>query len=137
MEEKKYFYKNNFQDEAIVKIEENRLNNLLESKKIRKTNMGLDGTYFSLDEHNLFKRIDRYKWKYFYFPVILFGLMTIFNLSEIILNINFFIIRLESEDYDNWTRIVTLMSNMIYISLIQIMASLTIPKFEIRTIIYY
>ena len=137
MQEKKNFYINNYEDESMVKIEEKRLNVLLKSKKVRKANMEIDGIYYSLDNHNLFKRIDRYNWKYFYFPVVLFGLMTLFNFSEIILNIVFFITRIQSEDYDNWTRIVTLMSNMIYISLVQIMASFTIPKFEVRTIIYY
>ena len=130
MEEKGNFYRINNIDNSIFEIEKKRFNNFIRLKTYK-----LEELYYILDSHNIFKRIDRYYLiKRF---IALFSIMSLFNISEIILSISFLFVQKESENYDTYQRIMTLFSNMIYILLIQLMSYFTVSKTDINTYIYY
>lgn len=130
MEEKGNFYRINNIDNSIFEIEKKRFNNFIRLKTYK-----LEELYYSLDSHNIFKRIDRYYLRKRF--IALFSIMSLFNISEIILSISFLFVQKESENYDTYQRIMTLFSNMIYILLIQLMSYFTVSKTDINTYIYY
>ena len=113
MEEKGNFYRINNIDNSIFETEKKRFNNFIRLKTYK-----LEELYYSLDSHNIFKRIDRYYLRKRF--IALFSIMSLFNISEIILSISFLFVQKESENYDTYQRIMTLFSNMIYILLIQL-----------------
>ena len=130
MEEKGNFYRINNIDNSIFEIEKKRFNNFIRLKTYK-----LEELYYSLDSHNIFKRIDRYYLRKRF--IALFSIMSLFNISEIILSISFLFVQKESENYYTYQRIMTLFSNMIYILLIQLMSYFTVSKTDINTYIYY
>lgn len=130
MEEKGNFYRINNIDNSIFEIEKKRFNNFIRLKTYK-----LEELYYSLDSHNIFKRLDRYYLRKRF--IALFSIMSLFNISEIILSISFLFVQKESENYDTYQRIMTLFSNMIYILLIQLMSYFTVSKTDINTYIYY
>lgn len=130
MEEKGNFYRINNIDNSIFETEKKRFNNFIRLKTYK-----LEELYYSLDSHNIFKRIDRYYLRKRF--IALFSIMSLFNISEIILSISFLFVQKESENYDTYQRIMTLFSNMIYILLIQLMSYFTVSKTDINTYIYY
>ena len=131
MEEKQNFYEKNNVGEPLLEMEENKL------KNIKKTKLNLKGLYYSLDNHNIFKRVDRYKSMYI-FKIILFLYLVGFNSFEIIFNIVlFYSAQKHSNDYTKGERILTLIFNMMNIIVIQILASITVLKLKINILIYY
>ena len=130
MEEKGNFYRINNIDNSIFEIEKKKFKNFIRLKTYK-----LEELYYSLDSHNIFKRIDRYYLRKRF--IALFSIMSLFNISEIILSISFLFVQKESENYDTYQRIMTLFSNMIYILLIQLMSYFTVSKTDINTYIYY
>ena len=92
--------------------------------------------YYSLDNHNIFKRVDRYHYKKTLLGFFIF--LFAYNLFEILFNIIlFFFIRKQSKEYNDFERKATLFINMVHIIIIQILATLTIVKRKIKTYIYY
>ena len=131
MEEKQNFYDKNKGSAPLLDIEEIKL------KNIKKAKLNVEGLYYSLDNHNIFKRVDRYKSLYI-LKIFLFFYLVAFNSFEIIFNIVlFFFSRKPSTDYTKGERIVTLVFNMANIIVIQILASITVLKLKINTSIYY
>ena len=126
---KENFYKINKQDESIVEVEKIRLKNIL------KSDLNLKGIYYSLDDHNIFKRIDRYHHRILL--LIIFCLLSGLNLFEIGFNIYFFIDKRNSDQFDKKLRIATIFPNIIYIFLIQILATFLVVKRKVETLIYY
>lgn len=133
LDERAYFYKYNYRNKnsiSIVNLEKTRLKNLSKSKSY-----DLNQLYYSLDGHNIFKRLDRYYLRKT--NTIFFLLLTIYNISEIGLNISFFMSGKHSNEYKPAERIVTVFSNMTNMILTQIISYLTISKLDIKTYIFY
>jgi len=127
--EKENFYKINNQDESIINIEKIHLKSIIES------DLNLTKIYYNLDNHNLFKRIDRYHYR-----KTLLGIFTILsglNIFEIGFNIYFFFDKKNSDYYSKEQRIATIFPNIFYIITIQCLATLVIVKRKIETLIYY
>ena len=128
LEEKKDFYiKLNGSNPP--ELEEIRLNQIIKRYH-------LEGIYYSLDNHNIFKRHDRYYYKKTLMAS--FAFLCAYNISEIILNIVIlFVYDKSSANYEYYQRILPLMLNMIHIIVIQFLASITVVKLKIKTYIYY
>lgn len=108
----------------------------MKSFNLKKAKFDLEGLYYSLDGHNIFKRVYRYYNKKLIFPFFIYA--TFFNLFEIIFNIILLVaIRRQSNDYDSFQRGLTLALNMIYILFIHFLATFTVVKLKIQTYIYY
>ena len=127
--QKENFYKINKQDESIVEVEKIHLKNILKSE------LNLKRIYYNLDDHNLFKRIDRYSRRIRL--LIFFSLLTALNLFEIIFNIYFFINKKNSDQFNKELRIATIFPNIFYIFLIQLLATFLVVKRKVETLIYY
>lgn len=130
MQEKKNYYEANDAGESLVEIEEMKTLNL------KKAKFDMEGLYYSLDGHNIFKRVYRYYNLKLIFPFFIYA--TFFNAFEIIFNIILLVaIRKESNKYDPSQRAITLIFNMIYLLFIHFLATFTIVKLKIQTYIYY
>ena len=127
--QKENFYKINKQDESIVEVEKIRLKNIL------KSGLNLESIYYNLDDHNLFKRIDRYYHNRIL--LITFSMLSALNLFEIVFNIYFFIDKKNSDQFNKELRIATIFPNIIYIFLIQFLATFLVVKKKVETSIYY
>lgn len=103
--------------------------------KILKRNIILENFYFSLDGHNFFKRKDRYKRKVFL--IICFGYLSFFNLFEIIVGMIRLSQKKNSADFDNTSRVGTLILNMVNIIFILLLTTYTVVKLRVLTVIYY
>ena len=126
-EEKNDFY---------LKINKNRPPDL-EEKKIKYISSiyQLEGLYYSLDNHNIFKRSDRYKHKIIL--AIIFGLLVLFNLFEIIFNIVMLTNKRKSEDFSDNQRFLTSLISLSNILIILILSTLTTTKLKIRSTVFY
>jgi hypothetical protein len=109
----------------------------IEEKKIEEMNELIPKRlYYSLDNHNIFKRHDRYYYKKTLMAS--FAFLCAYNISEIILNIVILLVYDKSSaNYEYYQRILPLMLNMIHIIVIQFLASITVVKLKIKTYIYY
>lgn len=126
-EEKKYFYlKQN--NHRVPELEEMRI------KSITKT-YHLDGIYYDLDNHNIFKRTDRYRFKKFL--IIIFTILVCFNLFEIIFNIVGLIHKKKSESYTEVERMITSIISLINILVTLVLSSFTVIKMKIKSSIFY
>lgn len=110
-------------------LEEIKINNIVKYYH-------LDGLYYGLDHHNIFKRADRYKNKIAL--IIMFGILVAFNLFEII----FYIIMLtfikkESGEFDDTQRLITAIISLINVFVTFILSSITITKLKIQSYIFY
>lgn len=132
LKEKQNFYKKINQDDIFVDIEKTKIKNII---KFRFGKYGLKELYYSLDNRNIFKRLDRYYLKKSI--IIIFIFMCVFNLSEIILAIFFSIQFRPSSEYSPGERIITVFFNMIYIFVTQILSYLSVSKLDIKTYIFY
>ena len=126
-EEKKHFYKNDDNNRA-PELEEIRVKEI-------SNRYHLDKIYYDLDNHNIFKRTDRYRFKVLY--IILFSLLVIFNIFEIIFNIVMLNMDKKSEDYTNSERIITSFISILNILVTLILSSFSIIKMKISSSIYY
>ena len=97
----------------------------------------LDGLYYGLDNHNhnLFKRIDRYRKKRVL--IILFSLLVIFNSFEIIFHIVMLHVKKKSEDYNTRDRWATSLVSLINIFISLILSTITMIKLKIKSSIFY
>ena len=96
----------------------------------------MERLYYSLDGHNIFKRVFRYYNKKLIFPFFIYA--TFFNAFEIIFNIVLLAaIRRPSNDYKPFERTLTLLLNMIYLLFTHFLATFTVVKLKIQTYIYY
>lgn len=89
-----------------------------------------------MDNHNIFKRVDRYKKKTFL--IVIFSFLSAFNLFEIIFNLLFLcVIEKKSENFSPGERIITSLVSIFNILLILLLSSVTIFKLKIRSSIFY
>lgn len=88
-----------------------------------------------MDNHNIFKRVDRYNKKIIL--IILFSILVVFNLFEIIFNIIMLKIKKKSEDFTTIERLLTSAVSIINITVTLILSSLTIIKMKIKSSIFY
>ena len=89
-----------------------------------------------MDNHNIFKRVDRYKKKTFL--IVIFSFLSAFNLFEIIFNLLFlYVIEKKSENFSPGERIITSLVSILNILLILLLSSVTIFKLKIRSSIFY
>ena len=89
-----------------------------------------------MDNHNIFKRVDRYKKKTFL--IVIFSFLSAFNLFEIIFNLLFlYVIEKKSENFSSGERIITSLVSIFNILLILLLSSVTIFKLKIRSSIFY
>ena len=127
-EERNTFYLNNRIANIPTDIDENKLKAI--SKKYH-----LDGLYYGLDNHNIFKRIDRYKHKRTL--ITLFLLLVIFNSFEIIFHIVMFYDKKKSEEYSTLERVSTSFVSLLNILISLILSTLTMIKLKIKSSIFY
>ena len=90
-EGKKDFYIKKNRNEP-PELEELRINNLAKTYR-------LDRIYYGLDNHNIFKRKDRYKYKKIL--ITFFGTLVLFNLFEIIFDIVMLNYKSQTGDFSN------------------------------------
>lgn len=96
----------------------------------------LDGLYYGMDNHNIFKRVDRYQQKTFL--TIVFSFLSVINLFEIIFNFLFLcVIKKNSDNFSKIERILTSLISLVNIVLIILLSSVTIIKLKIRSSIFY
>ena len=126
-EEKKFFYLQN-KDNRIPELEEMRLKNISNIYH-------LDGIYYDLDKHNIFKRKDRYRYKILL--IILFSLLVAFNIFEIIFNIIGLNSQKKSEDYNETERVIPSFISLSNILVTLILSSSIIMKRKIQSSIFY
>jgi hypothetical protein len=108
----------------------------MKTLNLKKAKFDLEGLYYSLDGHNIFKRVYRYYNLKLIFPFFIYA--TFFNLFEIVLNIILLTyLRKQPNEYSKAERISTFLLNMIHIIFIHFMATFTIIKLKIQTYIYY
>ena len=127
-EERNHFYLKN--NNIPPDIDEKKLKTI--SKRYH-----LDGLYYGLDNHNhnLFKRIDRYRKKTVL--IILFSLLVIFNSFEIIFHIVMLHKKKKSDDYNTRDRWATSFVSLINIFISFILSTITVFKLKIKTSIFY
>ena len=96
----------------------------------------LKGLYYGLDNHNIFKRADRYNYKILF--VILFLILVAFNLFEIIFNILMLTaMKKKSEDFSEFSRVIAALVSIANILVTLILSSITITKLKIQSYIFY
>ena len=127
-EERNHFYLNNDIPKIPTYIDEKKL-------KIISKRYHLDGLYYGLDNHNVFKRIDRYKHKIAL--IILFSSLVIFNSFEIIFHIIMLQKRKKSEEYIKSERIATSVVSLVNILISLILSTITMIKLKIKSSIFY
>ena len=127
-EERNHFYLNNDIPRLPTDINEKKL-------KIISKRYHLDGLYYGLDNHNAFKRIDRYKHKIAL--IILFSSLVIFNSFEIIFHIIMLQKRKKSEEYIKSERIATSVVSLVNILISLILSTITMIKLKIKSSIFY
>ena len=128
-EEKKYFYLNqNNNNNRIPELEEVRIKSISKSYH-------LDNVYYDLDNHNIFKRTDRYKYKIFL--IIIFTILVCFNLFEIIFNIIGLIHKTKSESFSPTQRMITSIISLVNILVTLVLSSFTVIKMKIQSSIFY
>ena len=127
-EERNHFYLNNDIPRLPTDINEKKL-------KIISKRYHLDGLYYGLDNHNVFKRIDRYKHKIAL--IILFSSLVIFNSFEIIFHIIMLQKRKKSEEYIKSERIATSVVSLVNILISLILSTITMIKLKIKSSIFY
>ena len=128
-EERNNFYLNNNNIPNIpTDIDEKKL-------KIISKRYHLNGLYYGLDNHNLFKRIDRYKHKTIL--IILFSLLVMFNSFEIIFHIAMFDVNKKSEEYTTLERIATSFVSLLNILISLFLSTITMIKLKIKSSIFY
>ena len=89
-----------------------------------------------MDGHNIFKRIDRYKNKIAL--IILFLILTLFNLFEIVLNILLMTIwKKKTDEIELEPRVITSIITLFHLFAILFLSSITIVKLKIQSYIYY
>lgn len=110
----------------------------LEEKKIKfiSNNFHLNGLYYDLDNHNIFKRVNRYKHRIIL--IIIFFILVAFNLFEIIFSIVILtVLKKKSDDFSYTNRFVGSMICLLNIFGILILSSITILKLKIKSSIFY
>ena len=96
----------------------------------------LERLYYGLDNHNIFKRADRYKYKKWF--VFIFLLLVAFNLFEFIFNIIMLsAVRRKSEDFSIFDRLITAFISLANILVTLILSSITITKLKIQSYVFY
>lgn len=96
----------------------------------------LDGLYYGLDHHNIFKRADRYKNKIVL--IIMFGILVIFNLFEIIFyTIMLAFMKKKTGDFEDTDRLITAIISLINVFVTFILSSITITKRKIQSYVFY
>jgi hypothetical protein len=88
-----------------------------------------------LDNHNIFKRTDRYKNKLML--AIIFGLLVLFNIFEIIYNIVMLNRKIKSEEVSETERLITSFISLFNILVILILSTITTTKLKIRSTVFY
>lgn len=128
LEEKKDFYiKLNGSNPP--ELEEIRLNQIIKRYH-------LEGIYYSLDNHNIFKRADRYQYKIRL--IIMFAILVIYNIFEIIFNIiTLTVIKKPFEKFSGHQRFLTALLSLINILVILILSSITVTKLKIQSYVFY
>lgn len=88
-----------------------------------------------MDNHNIFKRTDRYKHKIML--SIIFGLLVIFNIFEIVYNIILLTNKKKSDDFSDNQRLITSFMSLFNLLIILILSTLTTTKLKIRSTVFY
>lgn len=110
-------------------LEEIRLNQIIKRYH-------LEGIYYSLDNHNIFKRADRYQYKIRL--IIMFAILVIYNIFEIIFNIiTLTVIKKPFEKFSGHQRFLTALLSLINILVILILSSITVTKLKIQSYVFY
>ena len=111
------FYLNNNKNRPL-ETEDNKINDIIEV-------YNLNNIYYSLDNRNIFKRVDRYQQKIKL--IILFGSLIIFNAFELIFNIVMLsILRRPSESFKKEERIATSFISLYYITINILLSTITV-----------
>ena len=122
-----YFYlKNN--DNRIPEIEEMRLKSITNKYH-------LDSIYYDLDNHNIFKRKDRFRFKKILITIFLF--LVVFNIFEIIYNIISLSYKKKSEEFGKYLRLITSFISLSNILVTLILSSSIVIKMKIESSIFY
>ena len=102
----------------------------------------IDNIYFGLDKRNIFKRMDRYRYKEIL--IIFFSILSLGNLHEIIFNFVYLVLQIDPEQLigDNnksfykWNLASEYYCDF-YMAILLILCWLTFTKLKIETKIYY
>ena len=94
----------------------------------------LNNLYYSIDNHNIFKRISRYSSKPL--TILFFLILFAFEIFEVIFNIVHLCKKTPSIDFANFTRIAGAILSICNIVIIFLLSTFTIVKMSIKTYIY-
>ncbi len=109
-----------------------------ESKKLKiiTQNYHLNEIYYGYEDKNLFKMVDRYKFKIVLIPIFFASLS--FNLFEIVFSvISLTVWKSRSEDYSYSSRIFGSIICLLNILITLILSSITVQKLKIKTSVFY
>lgn len=96
----------------------------------------LKGIYFSLDGHNLFKRVDRYEHKILL--IIIFSILVCLNLFELFFNfISLTAWKKKPEDFSSNMRLIISFISLLNISATLSLSTLATTKLKIQSCIFY
>lgn len=95
----------------------------------------LDRLYYGLDNHNIFKRRDRYKYKKTL--IVLFLILVLFNIFEIIFDIVTLNLKKQTGDFEDLPRLITAIISLTNVFVTFILSSMTINKRKIQSYVYY
>ena len=95
----------------------------------------LEGLYYSLDNHNIFKRVDRFRHKIKL--IIMFILLVSFNLFEVIFNILSLTFKHKKDEFSDPKRFFTTFVSLLNILVTLILSTITTTKLKIGTTIFY
>ena len=102
----------------------------------------IDNIYFGLDKRNIFKRMDRYRYKKTL--IIIFSILSLGNLHEVIFNFVYLVLQIDTEqfigDNNNSFYNCNLASEYycdVYMATLLILCWHTFTKLKIETKIYY
>ena len=109
----------------------------LEERKIKSVAklFELEGIYYSLDNHNIFKRKDRFNPKIKL--IIMFVVLVSFNLFELIFNIISLKIKNKKEEFSDPRIFFTTFVSLLNILVTLILSTITTTKLKIKTTIFY
>ena len=91
--------------------------------------------YYNLDNHSIFKRIDRYEHKIIL--IILFSISTFYNFYEIITNIVLLGREPNKDHYNKNEYMFSACASLLNILVIFTLSTFTIMKLKIRSYVFY
>lgn len=136
MQKSNYYLKNNEPNTFPFVIEESKIDQIIQRYH-------LDNIYYNLDNKNIFKRVDRFRYKKTL--IFIFIVLSIGNLHEILFNLCHLLLKIDPDDPDKgseskkfyYWNLASEFYCDIYIWALLVLSWFTFSKLKIETKIFY